>query len=153
MKNFFFTLIVLILSNYCMGQAYWIYQEAEGYYHGIEGYPQSYDKAFCLYKKSASMGNIASLRMLGICYYNGYGIASSKRKSFIYMKKAALRGDTAAMMILSSYYLDGEGCKKSWKNCIKYAFKAADQGNESAIKFLRQFSLYTRTKIIFEEEL
>ena len=136
----------------CSGQAYWIYLEAEEYYHGSEVHKQSYDKAFWLYQKAASLGNIASLRKMGICYYNGYGVKASKRKSFVYLKKAADCGDTAAMTMLISYYLDGEGCRKSWKKCFQYAYRAADQGNESAIKFLQQFSCYIRTSIVWEDE-
>lgn len=151
-KYLFLSLIVIIFFEYCEGQAYWIFQEAEEYYHGIGGRTQSYDKAFWLYKKAASMGSVASLRMIGLCYHNGYGVIPSKRKSFIYMKKAADCWDTTAMMILSSYYLEGEGCKKSWKKCFRYAFKAANQGSESAISFLQQFSCYIRTEIIWKDD-
>lgn len=143
--------MILCFSLTCFSQAYWIFLEAEDYYYGNRGRPQAYDKAFWLYKKAAAMGNIASLRMMGTCYRNGYGVPVSKRKSFVHVKKAADCGDTTAMVMLISYYLDGEGCRKSMKKCFKYAFKAADQGNKTAIDFLQQFSCYPRTEIIWKE--
>lgn len=151
MKKIIITLLVWGVFGTCSGQAYWIYMEAEEYYYGTRGRAQSYDKAFFLYNKAADMGNIASIRMMGVCYQNGYGVPVSKRKSFVYVKKAADCGDTTAMVMLISYYLDGEGCRKSMKKCFKYAFKAADQGNERAIEFLQQFSLYPRTEIKWEK--
>lgn len=150
-RKIIFTLIALNIFGACFGQAYWIFLEAERCYYGIENHTQSYDKAFCLYKRAAQMGNIASLRMMGICYHNGYGVPASKRKSFVYIKRAADCGDTTAMVMLISYYLDGEGCRKSMKKSFKYAFKAANQGNERAIAFLQQFSCFPRTEMIFKE--
>lgn len=152
MKQYFISLIIIGLFGTCAGQAYWIYLEAEEYYYGSEARTQSYDKAFYLYNKAASLGNIASLRKMGICYYHGFGVPVSKHKSFVYVKKAADYGDTAAMVMLISYYLNGEGCKKSMKNCFKYAYKAANQGNEQAILFLQQFSCYTQTEIIWKDD-
>lgn len=151
MKKIFITLMILCLFGACFGQAYWFFLEAEDYYYGNRGREQSYEKAFGLYKKAAGMGNIASLRMMGICFSHGYGVPVSKRKSFFYVKKAADCGDTTAMVMLISYYLAGEGCRKSMKKCFKYAFKAADQGNETAIEFLQQFSCYPRTEILWNE--
>lgn len=145
-------LVLLSIIEFCAGQSYWIYLEAERYYTGSEGYEQSYDRAFELYGKAADMGNIASLRKLGICYYNGFGVEISKRKSFVHIKKAADYGDTLAMVMLINYYLDGEGCRKSMKKSFKYAFKAANQGNERAIQFLQQFSYYLPIKFLWEEE-
>lgn len=152
MKKYFTTLIVMGLFGLCSGQAYWIYLEAEEYFYGDGVRTQSYDTAFWLYQKAASMGNIASLRKMAVCYYNGYGVKASKRKSFVYLKKAADCGDTAAMTRLITYYLNGEGCRKSWKKCFRYAYRAADQGNESAIKFLQQFSNYIRTEIVWDSD-
>lgn len=148
MRKCLIILSLIIVPYFCSSQAYWIYQEAEEYYHGTSCRTQSYEKAFGLYKKAASMGNIASLRKIGECYRNGYGVDKSKRKSYIFVKKAADLGDTAAMVMLISYYLDGEGCKKSMKKCFKYAYKAANQGNQNAIDFLQQFSCYPRTEVL-----
>ncbi len=153
MKKYIIILLFIVTHMLCHSQAYWIYMEAEEYFYGTNGCDQSYDRAFFLYNKAASMGNIASLRMMGICYYNGYGVPISKHKSYFYVKKAADCGDTAAMVMLITYYLDGEVCRKSMKKCFKYAYKAANQGNESAIQFLQQFSCYNRTRIIWKEDL
>lgn len=152
MKKLFTIILFVGFFGSCIGQAYWIYLEAEEYFYGSGGRTQSYDKAFKLYDKAASLGNIASLRKMGICYYNGYGVPISKHKSYIYVKKAADCGDTAAMVMLISYYLDGEGCKKSMKRCFRYAYKAANQGNNRAIQFLQQFSCYIRSEIRMEDE-
>ena len=152
MKKYYMALVLLCLIEFCAGQAYWIYLEAEKYFHGSDGYEQSYDRAFELYGKAADLGNVASLRQQGICYYNGYGVEISKRKSFVDIKKAADYGDTLSMVMLISYYLDGEGCRKSMKKSFKYAYRAADQGNERAIQFLQQFSCYIPIKFLWEEE-
>ena len=152
MKKHLILLIITGLSVTCTGQAYWIYLEAEEYFYGSEARTQSYDKAFYLYNKAASLGNIASLRKMGVCYSHGYGVPASKHKSFVYIKKAADYGDTVAMVMLISYYLNGNGCKKSMKKSFRYAYKAANQGNEQAILFLQQFSCYTRTEIIWKED-
>jgi len=150
MNKYLITILFITMSYFCFGQAYWLHKEAEEYFYGTGGRTQSYEKAFWLYKKSASEGNIASLRKIGECYYNGYGVDTSKRKSYIFVKKAADCGDTTAMVMLISYYLDGEGCKKSIKRCFKYAYKAANQGNQAAIDFLQQFSCYPRREILME---
>lgn len=150
MRKCLIILLLIIAPYFCSGQAYWLYQEAEEYYYGTGGRAQSYEKAIWLYKKAASMGNIASLRKIGECYHNGHGVDKSKRKSYIFVKKAADLGDTTAMVMLISYYLDGEGCKKSMKKCFKYAYKAANQGNQDAIDFLQQFSCYPHVEVLMK---
>ena len=132
-----------LMFSFCSyGQAYFIYQEAEKYFNGTDGRPQSYEKSFKLYEKSAKEGGVLAEKRLGDCYESGLGCDSSKFMAFKWYKIAAKHGNVDAIYALGFYYFFGIGCKSNGKKAFELYRKAAYNGHPFAINALHEWGIY-----------
>lgn len=83
---------------------------------------------FAVFKAGADRGNRVSIRILGILYYNGEGVARDYAKARDLFKKAADMGDGSAMSNLGSLYLNGQGVTQDRAKALELFKKAADMG-------------------------
>jgi len=81
-----------------------------------------------VFKAGADRGNRVSMRILGILYYNGEGVARDYAKARDLFKKAADMGDGSAMSNLGSLYLNGQGVAQDRAKALELFKKAADMG-------------------------
>ena len=58
--------------------------------------PKDEAKAYVYYKKAADLGNSNGVRMLGVCYEYGMGVAIDKTAALKYYKQAADQGNQKA---------------------------------------------------------
>ena len=136
---FIFNVMILLWGN---GQAYYICQEAEKYFYGVEGREQSYEKSFNLYEKAAKEGCVLAEYKLAGFYELGLGVDSSYRMAFKWLKIAAKHGYPDAQYDLGFYYFFGWGCKEKPKKTFNLDLKAANNGSESARKALQEWGMY-----------
>lgn len=134
----FMIMSVVAYEGYC--QAWFMYQEAENYFYGINGRKQSYEKSFKLYEKAAKSGCVLAENRLATCYEFGYGVTVSERNAFKWHKRAARHGNPASQGSLGFYYFK----KSRYRMADKWDLKAANNGNEHVINQMQQsFSRYS----------
>ncbi|WP_409294113.1 tetratricopeptide repeat protein [Peribacillus sp. SCS-26] len=73
-----------------------IFDQAEGYYHGIEGKQQDYGEAHKLYERAAFLGYGEAYRKLGSMYELGEGVKRDYKLALIHYKEAVKCGDIKA---------------------------------------------------------
>ncbi len=85
-----------------------------------------------LFNQAAEADNITAQYMMGMIYYNGFGIAKNDVKAFNYIKQAARDYDEAQYK-LAQMYINAEGTTRNYKKGIENFSKAAKQGNIKAM--------------------
>ncbi len=81
-----------------------------------------------LFSQAAEGGNTTAQYMLGMIYYNGFGVAKNDDKAFIYLKKAASTFDEAQYQ-LALRYMNAEGTPRNYGNAVNNLARAAHQGH------------------------
>lgn len=71
-----------------MSNAISLYNEGFNYYHGSNGYPLDYDKAYYCFKDSADLGLSEAMNCLGIFYENGIVVSCNYEKAIEWYLKA-----------------------------------------------------------------
>lgn len=97
---------------------------------------QNYEEAFDWFMKAADGGNAAAQYNLGLCYRNGWGVASDSLESFNWFMKAAEGGNASAQYKLGLCYLDGKGVVPDSLESFKWINKAAEQNHTGALNQL-----------------
>lgn len=97
---------------------------------------QNYEEAFDWFMKAADGGNAAAQYNLGLCYRNGWGVASDSLESFNWFMKAAEGGNASAQYKLGLCYLDGKGVVPDSLESFKWINKAAEQDHTGALNQL-----------------
>ncbi len=88
-----------------------------------------------LFNQAAEGGNITGQYMMGMIYYNGYGIAKNDERAFVLLKKAAEQYDEAQYQ-LALRYMNAEGTPRNYKNAVANLVKAAKQGHIPSMVWL-----------------
>jgi TPR repeat protein len=88
---------------------------------------------FC---KAADQNYIQAQSYLGICYYEGRGVAKHYTKAVKWFRKAADQNDAIAQVNLGVCYHEGQGLPKDDAESVKWFRKAADRGEASAQYYL-----------------
>jgi TPR repeat protein len=83
---------------------------------------------FAVFQAGADHGNTVSMRILGILYYNGEGVAQDYEKALKWFQKGAHNGDTSSMSNLGSLYANGQGVAQDYAKARELFEKAAEQG-------------------------
>ncbi|KAJ3332397.1 hypothetical protein HDU93_009107 [Gonapodya sp. JEL0774] len=73
-------------------------------------------------------GDSISQFQLGVCYYNGDGVAKDFGEAVKWYRKAADQGLDIAQYSLGLCYKNGEGVAEDFGEAVKWLMKAADQG-------------------------
>ena len=90
-------------------------------------------EAMRLRKLSAEQGDAAAQYNLGICYYNGQGVAQDYVEAVRWFRKAAEQGYVEAQYKLGYCYYDGRGVAQDYVEAVRWHRKAAEQGHDKAM--------------------
>ena len=101
-------------------------------------------KAISYFEKAKSLGNVAAINSLGLCYEHGYGITKNINKAIELYKEAASKHYVYAYNNLGLYYERN----KNYEEAKKYFTKSADLGESFACNRMGE---YNRGENNFEE--
>lgn len=88
-----------------------------------------------LFNQAANGDNITAQYMMGMIYYNGFGIAKNDDKAFQMLRKAASQYDEAQYQ-LALRYMNAEGTPRNYGNAVANLIKAAKQGHIPSMLWL-----------------
>ena len=91
-------------------------------------------------QEQAKDGDATAQYNLGICYYNGDGVAVDKAEAVKWLRKAAEKGRPESQTMLGMCYLNGEGVAADKTEAVKWLWKAAEQGYLLAQEELEKIS-------------
>ena len=91
-------------------------------------------------QEQAKDGDATAQYNLGICYYNGDGVAVDKAEAIKWFRKAAEKGRPESQTMLGMCYLNGEGVAADKTEAVKWLWKAAEQGYLLAQEELEKIS-------------
>ena len=83
---------------------------------------------FSVFQAGAHHGNAVSMRIPGILYHNGEGIAQDYAKAHEWFEKSADKGDASSMSNLGSLCANGQGVAQDYTKARELFQKAADKG-------------------------
>ena len=90
-------------------------------------------KAVEYFKRAADQGHIESCYYLGLCYYNGEGVAQNYSYARHFFEEAANAGHADAQYYMCDCYANGQGVPKADnKIALSWCEKAAKQGHVKA---------------------
>lgn len=97
------------------------------------GIKRDFDKAFVLYQKAASNGDVEASAYLGYLFLMKKNDPSN---AFKYFSLAASKGDSESMSMLASMYANGVGTAKNITSAYDWYKKAAETGSLSGLEGL-----------------
>jgi TPR repeat protein len=80
-------------------------------------------------QEQAKDGDATAQYNLGICYYNGDGVAVDKAEAVKWLRKAAEKGHLQAQTLIGAFYFQGDGVAADKAEAIKWFCKAAEKGH------------------------
>ena len=83
--------------------------------------------------REANGGSTDAMCQLGLCYYDGKGVARDFKTACEWYLKAARNGNDKAMNLIGLCYERGEGVIKSKAEAFEWFFRAAEKGNADAM--------------------
>lgn len=98
------------------------------YQEGDENLPQNYIFAEKYFRLGALKGNPASIRHLGILYFEGYGVPQNFNQAITFFNEAIGKGDLRSYAYLGSCYCFGEGVPVD----LNHAYSLFLRGKEDA---------------------
>ena len=119
----------------------------------LEAYDFSLLAPILMYRRAAEMGDPEGMRLLGICYFNGYGgLTKDEVKAVEWFQKAAEAGNATAMCSLGVCYEYGKGgLTKDTSKAVEWYQKAAEKGDDYAMCNLGNFYEYGKGGITKDE--
>ncbi len=87
---------------------------------------------------AGKQGYIEAERLLGDCYYWGWGVEYNREESAEWYRRAAEQGDENAQIFLASYYSCNR-TEETMKEALRWYRKAAEQGNGHAQAMMGYF--------------
>jgi TPR repeat protein len=93
------------------------------------GVPQSYEKSFEFYKRSAELGYIGATHEVGKAYRDGRGVRRDYEQGAYWIEKAADWGFVWAQLNMAKNYLKGLGVRQDDGRAVAWFQKAIDQDN------------------------
>lgn len=85
---------------------------------------------------AATHSDIGAQVCLGVCYYEGDGVAQDHRRAVQWFRKAAEQGDADAQTVLGLCYYKGDGIAQDYGRAVQWLRKAAEQGQAIAQYYL-----------------
>ena len=89
-------------------------------------------KAFAETKVMADQGDAQAQSKLGLCYYNGVGVAKDFGQAVAWYRKSAEQGNAKAQSRLGYCYANGEGVPKDDRQAASWYLKASEGGDAVA---------------------
>ena len=93
-------------------------------------------------KKAAEQGSLMAQNYLGVCYYNGEGVAKNLSEAAKWFIKAAEQGNDCAQCNLGLCYYNGKGLKKNLSQALHWFHQAAQQCNKEAQRYMGILSYF-----------
>jgi len=93
------------------------------------GVPQSYEKSFDFYKRSADLGYIGATHEVGKALRDGRGVRRDYGEGAYWIQQAADWGFVWAQLNLAKLYLQGLGVRQDDGQAVAWLQKAIEQGN------------------------
>jgi TPR repeat protein len=90
-----------------------MFTRGHSHYHGTEGYPQSYQRAFDDFLRAALEGHAESAVSAGAMLHNGVGVARDHERAFELYQAAGEMGSAEGWKNVVACYAMGEGVPKS----------------------------------------
>ena len=84
---------------------------------------------FLAVEAKAKQGDARAQYSLGVCYYDGYGVAYDFVEAVKWFRKAAEQGDARAQFMLGVYHGNSYGVAYDLVAAVKWYRKAAEQGD------------------------
>ncbi len=108
------------------------------------GVPQSYERAFELYQRSADLGYVAAGHEVAKAYRDGLGIRRDYEQAATWFKKAADWGFVWGQLNMGKNYLRGLGVRQNDGAAVAWFQKAIEQNNGWGMIMLGQLHLQGR---------
>ncbi|MGI9450753.1 MAG: caspase family protein [Geminicoccaceae bacterium] len=105
------------------------------------GVPQSYEKAFELFMRSAELGYVAASHEVGKAYRDGRGVRRNYERATYWIRKAADWGFVWGQLNMAKIYLDGLGVRQDDGVAVAWFQKALEQNNGWAMIMLGKLYL------------
>ncbi len=100
-----------------------------GYYKGLYGYPQSYEKALYYYKQGANQFHPKSMFNLALMYMGGIGCPKDVEKGLSELMTASGCGHVRAQITVADAYYFGEKVPKNIDRAYEHYLMAAENGD------------------------
>lgn len=105
-----------------------LFEQAENYANGADGFKQDDAKAFECFRKAAEQGHAKAQACLGFCYFLGKGVRQDYAEAVKWFRKAAEQGQPDAQAWLGVCCENGYGVRQDLEEAVKWYRKAAKQG-------------------------
>ncbi|RAP28145.1 hypothetical protein DID78_05390 [Candidatus Marinamargulisbacteria bacterium SCGC AG-343-D04] len=92
---------------------------------------KDFNKARKYYALAAEQGDAKAQNKLGICYYNGDGVASNKETAVDWYRKSSNQGHVYAKFNLARMYERGEGLDQDLNEAVRLYVESASCGDRS----------------------
>jgi len=84
------------------------------------------------YRLSATAGDAAAARKLGLLYLKGQGVPQDLTEALHWLQRAAKQGDASAQYTVGNMYLNAQGVSQDYSQAFNWYQKAANQGDADA---------------------
>jgi hypothetical protein len=105
------------------------------------GVPQSYEKSFEYFKRSAELGYIGAAHEVGKAYRDGRGVRRDYQQGAYWIEQAADWGFVWGQLNMAKNYLNGLGVRQDDGAAVAWFQKAIEQGNGWGMIMLGQLYL------------
>ena len=107
------------------------YELGLAYFNGVKGHR---DSIRCTYHllEATNNGNYKAAKLLGDCYYDGFGVRIDHKIAYKYHKFAADHGDLEALKCVANSLYYGDGVPTNFKEAVNSLVKAAELGDSDA---------------------
>lgn len=110
----------------------------DAFVYGTSGVVTNEHHGVMWLKKSAAQGNADAEKLLGDCYWGGWGVGENEGAAVKWYEKAARHGNVASQGKLGFCYLNGRGVERNTEIAKEWYQKAADKGDDDAKKALER---------------
>ena len=93
------------------------------------GVPQSYEKSYEFYRRSADLGYVGATHEVGKALRDGRGVRRDYEEGAYWIRQAADWGFVWAQLNLAKLYLQGTGVRQDDGQAVAWLQKAIEQGN------------------------
>ena len=101
-------------------------------YESGNGVEQSWEEAFCWYRKGVEKGSTRAMFQLAWCYEKGLGVEQDPAQAADWYRRGAEAGSTACMNNLAELLAKGDGVPQDLEQAMKWYRRAAELDDECA---------------------
>lgn len=106
------------------------------YFHGDDGVPQDYHKAYAYLQLAAEAQDRPSQTLLAHLYYHGNGVARDYVQALRYLQRGVEAKDASALSLYGRMLYYGDGGERDKEQGLAHLLEARDLGDQEARDFL-----------------